>query len=379
MSIQPALNISFSRSGSMVLFGLFNTAQVVRLPFTSPQVQADPFACPACYPGCFLENESGIVFGRWMPFAGGFTGTEIVTYSTPGGERVQGFPSALYGTNQAKVEDLLVTPNGESFLCVVSGSGLQVRTYSTRTGEAQLKSQLMDDFADTISVSYASKRIAAGTFDRGSILIWNLEDLSLVTRLTNHLGSSSFAAISKDGNTLYSGARDGTLRRYSCDDWSEQLRVDTSQKGVREIGVDSEETIVVTRGYDGTVKGWTAKDFRPLFKVQVSNPVPEYDRQQNYRVRISPDGSVFATAGSDGIGKLFSIPLHVTRAERNDQSVLLEWAGGHPPFKLQSRGSITSGDWEDVPGTMTSRRLRVPVSGSRFYRVVASGPSIDGP
>jgi len=187
--------------------------------------------------------------------------------------------------------------------------------------------------------------------------------------MTNQVGFAAFAVISEDGKSIYSGSFNDDLRVYATADGSEIRKVKAKQTGVRELAVDREQTIVLTRGYDGTAKGWAARDFRHLFTVPVGKPAVTFSQKEPYRIQVSPDGSLFATAGWDGEGRLFTIPLTVTSARREGQEMKLEWCGGRPPFRLQQRSSLSAGEWENVSEDLTSRRLSIPVTGTRFYRI----------
>lgn len=316
----------------------------------------------------FAPDEAAFATVRAEAFAGGFIGTAIRKHETLSAAMISEFPSALYGTNTADIQDMHWMLDGNSFLCLVP-QGARIRRYSAANGSLIAQSQWLDGGSHRLSICHSEHRVVSASED-GRIYVWSLDELSLERTITNQVGFAAFAVISEDGKSIYSGSINDDLRVYSTADWSEIRKVKAKQTGVRELAVDREQTIVLTRGYDGTAKGWAPHDLRHLFTVPVGNTAVTYSQKPPYRIQISPDGSLFATAGFDLQGRLFTIPLTVTSARREGQELKLEWCGGRPPFRLQQRASMSIGDWEDVPGELTSRRLSLPLSKTRFYRIV---------
>jgi hypothetical protein len=65
--------------------------------------------------------------------------------------------------------------------------------------------------------------------------------------------------------------------------------------------------------------------------------------------------------------------LRITDVAIAGSTVTVSWEGGQPPYQLQRRNSITSGNWEDV-GSATSSTQGTDVLGvdRMFYRVVSN-------
>ena len=361
-----AEDIAFSPHGQYLAFMTYTTS-VVRLGPGPMKVFG--LGTLAQFTPVFSPDESMLAATMGEVFAGGLTGTRILTHKVPEGPVVSVFPSALHGTNRANIRDMHWLPDGASFLCLIP-SGAEIRRFSAADGRLLMSSEFLQAGSYKLSLSHSTRRIVSAS-ENGLIYIWSLNDLSLQHTLTNQIGPAAFAVISEDGKTIYSGAENDDLRSYSTSDRSETRKVKAGQNGVRELAVDGEQTIVLTRGYDGTAKGWTAGEFRHLFTVPVGEPAVPHNKGSRYPIHISPDGSLFATAGRNAQGRLFTIPLTVTTARREGQELKLEWCGGRPPFRLQQRASLSAGDWEDASEDLHSRRLSVPVAGSRFYRITS--------
>lgn len=60
----------------------------------------------------------------------------------------------------------------------------------------------------------------------------------------------------------------------------------------------------------------------------------------------------------------------ITGVSVNGGIITISWEGGTPPYQLQRRGSVTSGNWEDVGGTTSSTQATDTIGvGPMFYRV----------
>jgi hypothetical protein len=64
-------------------------------------------------------------------------------------------------------------------------------------------------------------------------------------------------------------------------------------------------------------------------------------------------------------------PLKIRSISRFGTSVRINWAGGNPPYQLQSRVDLGSGTWGDVGGPTTEFSATVPATGNhQFFRVI---------
>jgi hypothetical protein len=62
--------------------------------------------------------------------------------------------------------------------------------------------------------------------------------------------------------------------------------------------------------------------------------------------------------------------LRITRIERIGFNVNIAWGGGQGPYQVQTRSSLSSGDWTDFGGPTAGNSATLPMGGNGFIRVV---------
>jgi len=65
-----------------------------------------------------------------------------------------------------------------------------------------------------------------------------------------------------------------------------------------------------------------------------------------------------------------TMALSITSITKSGSNLTINWAGGTPPYQLQTRTNVASGEWNNVGGSTSATSASVPISGTTgFYRV----------
>jgi hypothetical protein len=110
--------------------------------------------------------------------------------------------------------------------------------------------------------------------------------------------------------------------------------------------------------------------------------IPVTSPNQTYTLALTGGGITStitrsAAVGTDSVlinGKITPgvLPLTLTITQETNGNLLLSWAGGLPPYQVQSFNS-TSGQWQNTGAPTAVRSLSVTPAGPRaFYRVTGS-------
>jgi hypothetical protein len=93
------------------------------------------------------------------------------------------------------------------------------------------------------------------------------------------------------------------------------------------------------------------------------------DNQPNVRLRFAYAGTDSWYWGVDDLG-LYSLAaapsLSITSIVRTGDNLLISWAGA-PTVRLQKTTSLTSPNWQDVPGTLGASSALEPIVGDQGY------------
>ena len=98
--------------------------------------------------------------------------------------------------------------------------------------------------------------------------------------------------------------------------------------------------------------------------------LPQADNQSKVRLRFAHAGTDSWYFGVDDVG-LYSLPVpKIISIVRNGTNVSISWAGA-AGTKLQKTTSLSTPNWQDVPGSNGASNVSDPASGpGAYYRLV---------
>ena len=173
--------------------------------------------------------------------------------------RLWGEQLLVLNGHTAQVKEITFSPDN----LLVSGSGdFSIRFWDIETGE-EVRRLDVDEYesVNSIAISPAGDLLAAGSSSTYRIHIWNAATWTEVTIL-EHEGGADSVSFSPDGTLLASGSDpfagtvQPTIRLWSVKDWQEVAILYGHTESVNHIAFNSDGTLLVSAGGDGTVRLW---------------------------------------------------------------------------------------------------------------------------
>nr|AEE63537.1 unknown [Dendroctonus ponderosae] len=159
-------------------------------------------------------------------------------------------------------------------------------------------SQAIQDLA----LSSNSKYVISASWD-STIRLWDVEKGNTIRTFKGHTSDVNSVALSPDNRQIVSGSRDKTIKLWntvgeckytfpdsSSQDWISCTRFSPLQK----------ETLIVSGGWDKKVRVWNLE--KCSMKTQLGGHTGAV-----YTITISPDGSLCASGGKDGVAMLWDV------------------------------------------------------------------------
>ncbi|EPY25941.1 guanine nucleotide-binding protein subunit beta-2-like 1 protein [Strigomonas culicis] len=156
-------------------------------------------------------------------------------------------------------------------------------------------------FVAGISLAHATEYAITASWDR-SLRLWSLRTGQCQGKFLKHTKDVLAVAFSPEDRQIVSGGRDNVLRVWNV----KGECVHTLEQGAHSDWVSSlcfspsNSTLVVSGSWDNTVKVWDLADSKCI-KTLVGHT--------NYvtSVTVSPDGSLCASGGKDGVARLWDL------------------------------------------------------------------------
>ena len=112
------------------------------------------------------------------------------------------------------------------------------------------------------------------------------------------------------------------------------------------------------RGNDNPVESKRVEIFR----------LKQADNQAKVRFRFAHAGTDSWYFGIDDFGLYSLPPLKINSIVQNGANVVISWNGA-AGTKLQKTTSLTSPNWQDVPGSNAASSANEPAAGAAYYRL----------
>ncbi|ELP85653.1 receptor for activated protein kinase C, putative [Entamoeba invadens IP1] len=158
-------------------------------------------------------------------------------------------------------------------------------------------------FISDLVLSSDGKFAITSSWDQ-SLRLWDLEKFESTKRFVGHEGDVLSVAFSQDNTKIISGSRDKTIRLWntlgkciatvkndSHTEWVSCVRFVPNSKGNK----------IVSGGWDKLVKTWTLDQ-----TCKLESTITHHNGFIN-TIAFSPDGSIMATAGKDGVIAMWSL------------------------------------------------------------------------
>ncbi len=174
---------------------------------------------------------------------------------------------------------------------LLMGSNKEINIYHTRTGLQVRQFTIHTNTVTSIATS-PRKRVAVSGDEQGNILLWNIDDLSIVQRYEGQKGAVKSLRFSKDG--LQFSAVVGSKNTVCLFDLIQNKPLAKTEKGMNEVNateIQDGKNQILTAHDNGTVAVWNLAD---SFKIAKTNKLHE---GRVTSVRLIKNG--MATASDD--------------------------------------------------------------------------------
>ncbi len=220
--------------------------------------------------------------------------------------------------NSMEVHKMIKLPAGEGICAVAAAPDGRLLALGSLRGtilltdaEGVVSGRLFPDDhgADGCLTFSADGRRLISTSAHGSIVVWDVTQRLQLQQFTGHDGPTSEAIFLDGGRQILSCGWDGMLRRWDVATGAEIWRGGVpGGPPIVSLTADPREMLAVTAHGDGRIEFWD------LIDKELLDDLPAHTRLVS-RVRFSPDGLSLASAGLDGMIRIWDIATRNVKTE----------------------------------------------------------------
>jgi WD40 repeat protein len=291
------LSVSISPDGSLIASGSSdNTARVWDFPRTSPLRD--------------IAKSEGATALAVSP-----DGTKLAGGGKDGGVRIWNIADGKELLNLAghagPVTGVAFSPNGQ--LLVSSGSDRTLRFWDPAKGQAVAAFGAHAGSAASV-VFHPNANLAASAGADGVLKYWNLPPVPPRSLAAPHADAVACMALSADGGTVVSGGADKVVRLSSLANGQAVRNLEGAQAAVQSVAAGG--PLVAAGTADRRLLVWQAQDGKLMANV------PAHGGAGATSLAFNPAAPQLATAGGDGLLKLWTLPPVPEQALTHPDSVL---------------------------------------------------------
>lgn len=193
----------------------------------------------------------------------------------------------------------------DSTMIATAGGDQSVRLWDTANGQLLFDFDQHNGAVNDVAFTPDGSLLAAASDDFNA-WIWDVETGESLITLGNHLGPVTAVSFSPDGVYLATAGDDGFVRVWDRESWT--LRYELSHRdfieedsvSVRTVAFHPNSTLLLSGDDQGNVIFWDVAAETAVRQIVAHEETAVND------IAISPDGTRFATAGNDGVVRLWS-------------------------------------------------------------------------
>ncbi len=201
-----------------------------------------------------------------------------------------------------KVTKIAFSPDG-SCLASVSEDN-RIKIWSPQKGKLQTLAMHTDSIR---AISFSPDgRILASAGDDFTVKLWNVRSGKLLRSFDNHVDTVTSVAFNKEGSYLISGSEDKTIKVWDTYLGEMVVNFNAHEGAVTSIKVSPHEgNVFASAGKDGVVKLW---DLDKILQKKEGIFIHELKGHKGsvLELAFSPDGITLASAGKDGTAKIWN-------------------------------------------------------------------------
>lgn len=251
----------------------------------------------------FRANVYSALFNQDGSLAlGGDDAGTIIAWDTQSGEEAwrirDDSPAGIWSMALNPAGKLLATANLDG---TIELWDIETREKVQTLGRAENTDPTVGHTAGVYTVAFTrdGKRLLSGGLDN-HVLVWNLEDGTLVKRMENHTGWVWEIAVSPDGKTALSASADSTILLWDLAKLEPIRRLRGHADSVLSVAYSPDGKYALSGGRDISVILWNIGTGEELRHISGHS---DWVRS----VAFSPDGKTAITAGSDTVAFLWTL------------------------------------------------------------------------